>query len=344
MNLEGSLEAFGLADVLVLLNMTGKTGALRLQRPGAAGVVYVSGGELTGGSANPHRQLLARRLVAAADIPDDDLAAAVAAVQAGTHPTLVQALRAGQAVNAEALREAVREHVVDTIFDLLRWPDGTFGFVLDDHDPDEVGVAMPPAEAIASARTRLEEWASVAESVPSPSTVLVWAAAPPADLAITRDDWALLALADGRRSVGDIVALAGRGEFAVVSGLADLVRRGLLRQQSDSESDSDAGGRRRELFAAVEGRGADVSGPRADTAQTSTVPRARDAGDSAVVPQRGEPFRSTRVPEHPDSLGDVAAADGAQIAVPDGVAALLEQDPSIDRGTLLRLIATVQGL
>jgi hypothetical protein len=38
----------------------------------------------------------------------------------------------------------------------------------------------------------------------------------------------LLTLVDGRRTVGEIVGLCGRGDFTVASALADLVTRGLL--------------------------------------------------------------------------------------------------------------------
>jgi hypothetical protein len=48
------------------------------------------------------------------------------------------------------------------------------------------------------------------------------------ELQLSRDDWTLLALVDGRRTVADIVRLLGRGEYAVVSCLADLMTRGLL--------------------------------------------------------------------------------------------------------------------
>jgi outer membrane biosynthesis protein TonB len=84
-------------------------------------------------------------------------------------------------------------------------------------------------DVVTEARRRLEAWAGVATTIPSPASVLCVRTTLDADPELTRDEWSLLALVDGSRSVAEIVTVAGRGEFAVVSALAQLVERGLLR-------------------------------------------------------------------------------------------------------------------
>lgn len=327
MKLEGSLDAFSLPDVFALLAMTKKTGGLYLQHEVARGVVFFNDGALTGGSSDVTRQVLARRLVAAGHADDDALTAAVATAKDNSAVGVVKALRDAAAVDDAALQPVVTEHLVDTVFDLLRWPDGTFAFQLDEANPDDVGVTMSPEDAVTEARRRLADWATVAERVPSPATVLSVALSLAEDPTLTRDEWSLLALVDGHRTVAEIVSLTGRGDYAVVSRLADLVQRGLLRS---GEADGvDAMLRRQSALAALE----DVPPP--------PPPRAA-VPVQGVTPERPEPFLAPRRPAHPDGFQPslVGAVDGATAMAPQP----LITDPHINRSMLLRLIAGVRGL
>jgi hypothetical protein len=225
--LEGSIDAFSLPDIFSLLSMTKKSGGLHLRRDGAHGVVWFTTGALTGGAADVSTQSLARRLVGAGLVTDDALTAAVAHATADD-VGVGRALQVQGTIDDGVLHEVSSEHIVDTVFDLLRWPDGDFAFVIDEPNPDDVGVSRQVDDVVTEARNRLEAWTQVSTTVSSPQTVLSQAANPPVELQLSRDDWTLLALVDGRRTVTDIVRLLGRGEYAVVSCLADLMTRGLL--------------------------------------------------------------------------------------------------------------------
>ncbi|MDX6285403.1 MAG: hypothetical protein QOG53_888 [Frankiales bacterium] len=235
MRLEGSLDAFSLPDIFQLLSFTKKTGGLHLRRDDLHGVVYVTTGSLTGGSSNVGRQALARRLIGAGIVDDDVLRGAVDAVLDSTDLGVARALQQAGTLDDSLLHETASEHVIDTVFDLLRWPEGDFEFVIDESNPDDVGVAVTVENAVEEARRRLDGWSQVSTTIPSPEAVLAVALAPVEDPTFSRDEWALLALVDGRRPVADIVGATGRGEYAVVSALASLVDRGLLVVTTDGE-------------------------------------------------------------------------------------------------------------
>ena len=57
------------------------------------------------------------------------------------------------------------------------------------------------------------------------------------DPEVSRDEWALLSLVDGRRRVRDLVELTGAGQFAVTTTLAHLVQRGLLHVRDAAQPD-----------------------------------------------------------------------------------------------------------
>src|SRR3954468_14628950 len=209
--------------------MTKKTGGLHLRRSHAHGVVWFTTGSLTGGASDVSRQSLARRVVGSMNVDADALERAVSDAAANESLGVVRALQQAGVVDEGVLVDLVGEHVVDTVFDLLRWPEGDFAFVVDEVNPDDVGVSRQVDDVVAEARRRLEAWKTVAAAIPSPAAVLTVPAVLTSDPQLSRDEWALLALVDGRRSVAQIVGLAGRGEFSVVSALAELVGRGLLR-------------------------------------------------------------------------------------------------------------------
>ena len=229
MKLEGSLDAFSLPDIFALLSMTKKTGGLHLRRGNAHGVVWFTTGAITGGASDVSRQGLARRVVGTGVVGHEALSQAVEHSRNDDSTGVVRALSLAAAVDEGLMHDLVGEHVVDTVFDLLRWPEGEFAFVIDEPNPDDVGVSRQVDDVVTEARRRLEQWTTVSVAIPSPAAVLSVQTALADDPRLTRDEWALLALVDGRRNVAEIVGLAGRGEFAVVSALADLVARGLLR-------------------------------------------------------------------------------------------------------------------
>lgn len=295
MRLEGSIDAFSLPDIFSLLSMTKKTGGLHLRRAGAHGVVWFTTGAITGGSADVHRHTLARRLLGTGAVDDDSLTAALAQAADGDIG-IVRALQQQGAVDDATLHDTASEHVVDVVFDLLRWPEGDFAFVVDELNPDDVGVSRPVDDVVAEARRRLDTWSAMAGTVPAYDAVLSLSTTLSDPPQLDRDEWALVALVDGARRVDDIVTLAGRGEFQVVSALAALVGRGLLQVGGD-------GGvatllRRHELLAGFESNG-------------TTQP------DSAAAPDEHQPEPEPApqplvTDETADDVGDDAGDDVEQ--------------------------------
>jgi len=364
--LEGSLDAFSLPDIFALLSMTKKTGGLHLRRSGAHGVVWFTTGALTGGASDVSRQTFARRVVGAGLVTDDALAGAVERSQSDDGLGVVRALQQDGAVEEGALHDIGAEHVVDTVFDLLRWPDGDFAFVVDEPNPDDVGVSRQVDDVVAEARRRLEQWGNVATTLPSPQSVLAISSNPNEDPVLSRDEWSLLALVDGRRTVAAIVGLAGRGEFSVASSLADLVERGLLRIADAGESSSL--NRRHDLLARLEGSPAAPAAPAApapvvvedvvmDGSDDDEADEDEDDDEpvaavhsiapakAEITPKRPEPFRPARQPEHPEEpMPAVAAVAGGAPAPTPAAASYIERDPSVNKSLLLRLIAGVRGL
>ena len=384
MRLEGTLDAFSLPDIFQLLSFTKKTGTLHLRREDGHGVVHLRAGSVTGGRADITRQELGRRLLGAGLVDDEVLAAAAEDLAGDPELSLAQLLAEKGRLDVSTVRALAEEQATDAVFSLLRWSDGEFAFVVDEADPDDLGALVPVEQVVTEGQRRITAWSAMVESVPAPSAVVSVNTAPDEDPSATRDEWALLSLVDGRRTVADLVGLSGRGEYAVVSALAGLVSRGLLVVRPAAE---DHLVRRQSLLAALEGRPVEVpealpQAPAAPAPAKHSAPAAAGAAGAAggfaaaprhpaapVIPERPEPFTPARRPDHAESAPAFArttspassarpttaggaghgSVDGATALAPDAsadpaAAPAIERDPSVNKSLLLRLIAGVRGL
>lgn len=351
MRFEGSIDAFGLPDIFALLSMTRKSGGLHLRHGDRHGVVRFVDGQLTGGAADLTREALARRLVVGMDLPTDTLAAAVDF--AGSEGVgLVAALRQLGLVSDERLRELAEEHIVDVVFDLMRWEAGDFEFLVDEPNPDEVGAACPVDEAVAQARSRLEAWNSERGWLPASDAVLRLAALPPDDIRLDREQWSLLVLLDGARTVADVVDLSGRSEYAVVRGLAELSAAGLIGDAGESAPEA----ARAALLDAYERRpaapprqsepvGPTVSAPSEPTGiepEPDSEPNSEGESGPDLEPMILRPTRHRQAEVgHSDTVPSSAPTNGSLAELPTPLSGL---DPSVNKSLLLRLIAGVRGL
>ena len=337
MKLEGSLDAFSLPDVFQLLSLTKKSGGLHLANGQARGIVYFASGVVTGASSDASMQSLARRIVGL-DACDD--AALRRAVERATAEDVgvARALAEAGAVDPDLLNRLALEETIDSVFDLLRWTDGDFAFGVDESNPDDVGLAVAAEHVVAEATARRETWDAVSRIIPSPEVILtmpVVVAEPPA---VGRDEWALLALVDGHRSVGELVEVSGAGQFAVVSTLATLVQRGMLVLQDDDSPDHVTRVRRRQLLLAPLETAEPAPDPVLAASQTADAPAevvvagSPAAGvtvDTAVVvpvtptaptaPPIGQPG-ATEVPQAPAAAAALATSiqDPAEAQPPLG--------------------------
>jgi hypothetical protein len=142
MSFQGTLDLFGLADIVRMLAATGKRGGLLLRRDGADGGVWLTDGGVAWAAARTGPAPLARRLSGAGAVAPDALAEAVRQAAAGA--SLTAAPLDAEAIGADRLGALAAEHVADELFDLARWSDGSFRFEQDEEPPE----ALDPPLAV----------------------------------------------------------------------------------------------------------------------------------------------------------------------------------------------------
>ena len=118
--------------------------------------------------------------------------------------------------------------VADVVLELCTLQSGVFRF--DDGAVEPTATSLSADDLLARAERRVSEWQQVTRHVPSTTSVPRLAPVAPSDQAvvIAAPDWPLLALLDGRRTVGDVVIDSGRRPFDVFETLSRLVANGIV--------------------------------------------------------------------------------------------------------------------
>lgn len=234
--LQGTLNDFTLADVFSLLALTKKTGALRVTSGGTDGAVLFREGLICLALSDAKRVPLGARLVSAGLIDEAQVRATVEQ-HSGSSVAVTEALLASGQVEDRVLGVFLREQIVDAVFELMRLEEGSFNF--DAAAPAlSRGVGLSVVEVVGESTRRLEEWQSIGQRVASPHATLAMvpsAASGREGVNLAAEQWELLALIDGRRTVSDVVELTGRGEFATCRVLGDLISSGLVQAQDPSK-------------------------------------------------------------------------------------------------------------
>lgn len=300
MKLEGSLDAFGLPDVFQLLAATRKTGGLRVRAAdGVEGAVWFDAGLVANASADLSRPTLLRRVVAALPVDDAALATAVAgAVAVGAGGGVLRSLLDAGALGSDAVSALAREHAVDAVVDLLDWNEGEFALDGDELEPEGLSLGLPVDQLVAAARERAAAWEALSASVPLDAVLRL---APVAE-AVTAEpqEWALLALLDGHRTVADVVELAGDSPVTVLTALGELQRRGLA-APADGAAAGDARSRRLAVVDGLERPTLRV--PLAPAPEAPPFAEARaDRADLAAVENGTEP--GDQPDDQPDDPGE----------------------------------------
>jgi len=229
MALEGTFKEFHIADILQLIGLHQKSGTLDLENDEEALKLFLRDGEVVGVRADrpPVEPRVAAGLVARGILPAPKLEEALRQ-QAEKTQSLGSLLGAAGAVSPKEWASGMAVELTSRLYRPFRWTGGSYRFTPQaTPDPGEwslspVGVDGLVMEGI----RRADEWAVILQDVPSAGLVFRVGGRHgklnPRE--IQAADVAMLKLVDGKRTVEELTALSGLGEFEAWTGLANLAR------------------------------------------------------------------------------------------------------------------------
>ncbi len=265
MAIEGPLRELGLHDVFQLLDLSRKTGIMRVTSHlrSNEGLVAFDMGAIVYAEirSNPFR--LGELLLRTGRIAEADLERARTIQKQEGHRRLGQILVAIGALSQRELDRQVEFQITEVVFELLSWHEGFFSFT-------EAPLTGVPADLMVKIRTesllmegarRIDEWSRIESVVPHVGVVPVLAPGESETDAALLDllpgEWETLALVDGERSVREIARGLGRSDFEVARTVFGLVTTGIVVLEdpgTEGRVRSSAGGDVGALIAAAEMR------------------------------------------------------------------------------------------
>ena len=270
MAIEGPLRELGIHDVFQLLDLSRKTGALRVtsELRDDAGDVLFDNGRVIHASIRSNPTSIERILRQAGKIGDADIAAAGAMVGgAGLGDRLVLA----RVITQRELERQLQMAIENVIFELMSWREGFFSFeerkVTD--VPVDARIRISTESLLMEGARRIDEWSRIADKVPSLGVVPSLAPVE-GDRASVLDllphEWEVLMMIDGERDLRGIAASLGSSEFEIAKIAYGLVSTGVIMLRAAERMSSHDWTALTESVEAVAGAQASLDGGRPEDA------------------------------------------------------------------------------
>jgi tetratricopeptide (TPR) repeat protein len=234
--IEGPLRELGIHDVLQLLDLSRKTGVLRVaaELSGDEGAVYFERGRVVFARTRSSPRTLVSALLRTGAVTERDVARARDAAGRGeAAPALGDALVSIGAVAAAEVERQARAQIDDAVFELMSWRDGAFSFEEGEPGaaPAETTVRVPVDSLLMEGARRMDEWSRMAGRVPHLGVVPALAEAGAGDHAVLDlrpVEWELLAAVDGVSDLRAIAASLAASEFEVARTAYGLAEVGVI--------------------------------------------------------------------------------------------------------------------
>jgi hypothetical protein len=232
MALRGNLRDFSTTQLLNLINLARKTGTLTIERRDAKAALCFKEGKLVYAALDGKDEGLPTILRNSGKI-NDEMARTIQA-QAGntTDKELgLWLINAGHVTQADIV-QVVRTHILNNVYPIFTWPDGTFRFesnVL----PFEDRIAIPVEleNVILEGSRRMKEWERLQDELPDLDAKLRFAERPDAKLRninLSVEEWRVISFINPRNSIQQLAQYCNMTDFQIRRIVYGLLQAGLV--------------------------------------------------------------------------------------------------------------------
>ncbi len=236
MAIEGPLRELGIHDVFQLLDLSRKTGALRVTsdlRHNAGTIHFLDGAVVYAEiRSNPHP--LGGLLLRTGRIMEADLERARDMQQRQGDPRrLGEILVAIGAISPRELERQLRFQIEEVVFEVMSWNEGYFSFTEGEvaSAPVEATIRIPIEALLMEGARRIDEWSRIESRIPHVGIIPALAPTPEGgagELDLLPPEWEVLALIDGTRDLRAIAKELGRSEFDIAKTVFGLESAGVV--------------------------------------------------------------------------------------------------------------------
>jgi hypothetical protein len=233
MALKGNLKDFSLTQLLNLVNLARKTGALQLTHaPASSARLFFREGKLIDAGLDGQAHELTTLLYRFGKLSADQQKTILSQASVRTDKELALLLINANYVNQTDIVQAVRSHLLDTVYLLFTWNDGTFFFepaVL----PAEERITIPIhlEGVIMEGTRRVQEWEMLQDELPDLDLAMKFSERPNTnlrDIHLSVDEWRVISWINPRNSIKQIADQNKMNDFQVRKIVYRMMQAGLV--------------------------------------------------------------------------------------------------------------------
>lgn len=241
-SLAGSLAAFKLPDIFAFLATARKTGMLTLAAGEKEAYVFFRAGEIVYAASNQESLRLGSILLRRKKITREQAAAIDDAILHGGGRFGDIALEQG-VLTQEQIDDYLKVQVAEVIYDAFVWSEGTFGFYDGlDLPPNAVTITIDLANLIMEGARRIVEWEHCLALLPDSTVIFRVVSDPQAEkITLSLDEWKILFLINGQRSLEDLCRDVDDDAFHVYRVVYGLLANKLIEPMSADALREDGG-------------------------------------------------------------------------------------------------------
>ncbi len=242
--LTGSIEVFRLADVLTFLSTSRKSGTLTVAHDTREAYLYFADGSLVFAGSNQESFRLGSILLRKKKISREQRDHIDSLMQREGGRFGQFAVQEGALTEAQ-LRDYLKIQVSEIVYDAFVWNGGTFAFVQDfTLPPHAVTIAIDLPNLIMEGARRIDELEQCIALLPDKSVVFRVVSRPRDEkITLTADEWKILFLINGQRTLEDLSHDADEEAFQVYRVVYGLLANKLIEPVNRIVDDTDAANR-----------------------------------------------------------------------------------------------------
>lgn len=232
MALKGNLRDFNTTQLLNLINLARKTGALTIQSQGTDAKMYFKEGKLIHATASGQDGDLTHLLLKAGKLSEEQSKQIHARAGKVSEKELALYLINAGLVTQNDVVQSVKDQVLNVIYRLFTWEEGVFYFEPNQLPPaGQITVPIDLENVIMEGSRRVKEWERLQEELPNLDMALKFTDRPSAKLRnvnLTVEEWRVISFINPRNTIRQIAQSNNMSEFQIRKIVYGMLQAGLV--------------------------------------------------------------------------------------------------------------------
>jgi hypothetical protein len=234
---EGRIDEFSVTEVIHIIEMGRKTGMLVIEGAHEQVTIYFKKGKAV--YANPTYQrerlgnILVKHGVVTREVINEALTRQRQLRKRSERVRIGSVLLEMGVIDREQLTNYIATQITESIYISMAEKKGNFKFLSGiDLSPHDIIVEMDIQDIICEGMRRVDEWEMIIDKLPDFGEIYTLNTDPSddGDVKLANNEWKILSLINGRRSIDNIIEVARLDRFEVCKSIYNFVQLGLIRK------------------------------------------------------------------------------------------------------------------